>query len=100
MSTLQKLLSQSLRNLADKLDAGNTNVSDEELVALLGTMEQFDDSMMMPKEDACTFLKISRSTFDDNVRCGLIPRGKKRRGFKELSWMKKDLIKFREERFK
>lgn len=35
--------------------------------------------------------QVSRATFDNYVREGIIPRGEKVAGFKELSWSKKDL---------
>lgn len=34
---------------------------------------------------------MSRATFDNYVRNGIIPKGIKRPGFKELSWDKKTL---------
>lgn len=40
---------------------------------------------------ACSYLNVSRATFDNYVRCGKLPKGKKTAGFKELSWTKKDL---------
>lgn len=48
----------------------------------------------MSKADACSYLHMSRSTFDSWVRCGSIPKGKKMRGWKELYWSKADLDKF------
>lgn len=47
----------------------------------------------MSKYQAYTYLNISRATFDNLVRTGKIPRGKKIAGFKELAWYKKDLKK-------
>jgi len=38
-------------------------------------------------------LNISRSTFDKLVKEGKLPKGKKRMGFKELSWKKEELWK-------
>ena len=37
------------------------------------------------------YLKVSRATFDNYVRAGKIPKGRKQIGFKELYWYKKDL---------
>lgn len=36
-------------------------------------------------------MNLSRSTFDTYIRNGWIPKGKKVRGFKELSWRLIDL---------
>jgi predicted DNA-binding transcriptional regulator AlpA len=45
----------------------------------------------MSKEQACNYLNLSRSRFDDLVRERKIPRGKKRVGFKELYWYQDEL---------
>lgn len=46
------------------------------------------------KYEACRYLNISRSTFDAYVKDGKLPKGKKRIGFKELAWTKKELDKY------
>lgn len=46
----------------------------------------------LSKDQACSFLNIQRSKFDNLVRQGVLPRGRKVRGFKELRWNKRDLI--------
>ena len=48
----------------------------------------------MSKYQACQYLNISRATFDNYVREGRLPRGKKEAGFKELFWIQKDLDEF------
>lgn len=45
----------------------------------------------LSKEEACRYLNLSRSTFDTYIRNGWIPKGEKRLGFKELSWLESDL---------
>ena len=40
---------------------------------------------------ACDYLGKSRATFDNYVKLGLLPKGTKEDGFKELSWNKSDL---------
>lgn len=44
--------------------------------------------MPLSKAQACDYLKVSRSTFDQMIRNGLIPKGEKHRGLKELTWKK------------
>lgn len=48
---------------------------------------------VLSKDEACSYLNLSRSRFDDLVREGKIPRGRKRRGFKELCFYKDELTK-------
>jgi len=42
----------------------------------------------------CTMLDMSRSSFDERVRNGVIPKGRKVPGFKELFWKKSDIINY------
>ena len=48
----------------------------------------------MSKYSACQYLNISRAKFDNMVREGKLPEGKKVIGFKEKRWYKKDLDRF------
>ena len=95
---IAQLLTKLLRNIADKIDSGNSNMTDEELLSALETLEQYDTTARLSKDQSCSFLNISRSTFDALVRAGEIPRGKKIRGFKELFWTKSDLLKYESKR--
>lgn len=45
----------------------------------------------LKKEEACEFLNLKRSRFDDLVREGKIPRGRKRKHYKELVWYEDEL---------
>ena len=45
----------------------------------------------MSKDVACSYLNISRSKFDSLVAEGKLPKGKKRRGFKELVFYKDEI---------
>lgn len=90
LQTIRKLLV----SIIDDIDSGNSNADEEELLEIakvLRTVVRKD--MPMSKYQAYTYLNISRATFDNLVREGKIPRGKKMAGFKELCWYKKDLKK-------
>jgi predicted DNA-binding transcriptional regulator AlpA len=87
MKPITKLIIKLIRETADKLDAGNSELSDSEAVDLLAMLTH----RALSKEQACAFLNISRSTFDLDVSLGLIPKGRKRLGFKELVWYEDEL---------
>lgn len=90
-----KIISNTLREKADDIDAGNSNLTEDELSEILDQMTHLSTKNdRMSKDQACTYLNVSRATFDNHVRNGDIPRGKKQRGFKELGWNKLDLDKF------
>lgn len=81
---LTNMLTRLLRNTADKIEAGNCEMTEEEAMEIMAVLSH----EAMSKDQACTYLNLSRSRFDDLVREGKIPKGKKKRGFKELFWYK------------
>lgn len=93
MNTLTKLISTALHRLADDIEEGVYTCSDEEMGAVLEDLAKFSSERPMSKEQACIYLNMTRSIFDTHVRNGLIPRGEKRMGFKELSWTQAQLDK-------
>ena len=88
MKVLTKLLSNELRKLANKLDSGNCELNDEEAMDLLKVIAHES----MSKDQACSYLNISRSRFDELVKEGKLPKGRKVRGFKELRFYKDELM--------
>ena len=90
MEFIRKAVAKYLRELADKFDAGNTNISEEQSMQLLSLLANEE----LSKDQACSFLIIQRSKFDKLVREEKLPKGRKVRGFKELRWNKKDLMEY------
>ena len=87
MQALKKLLAKLLRDTANKIDAGTCELSEEEATQMIEVLSH----IALSKEQACIYLNISRSRFDDLIRQGKLPKGKKRVGFKELFWYKDEL---------
>lgn len=88
-----------IRNLLMKIvadiDAGNSNITEEEAAKLIDTLKELTDKeKRLSKYAACKYLNVSRATFDNYVREGKLPKGKHEIGFKELNWFKKDLDEF------
>lgn len=88
---IKQILSKLLRQTADDIDQGKYECSDEEYSKALDTINNLNPDRQLSKEEACKYLNLSRSTFDTYIRNGWIPKGKKKLGFKELSWTKSDL---------
>lgn len=84
---LVRLLTKLMRDTADKIDAGNCELSADEAMDLLNVLSHES----LSKDQACSYLNLSRSRFDDLVREGKLPRGRKIRGFKECRWYKDEL---------
>ena len=90
---------QIIRNLllkiVDNIDAGNSNLTQEESIKVIKALRSFTEKdIVLSKYQACQYLHISRASFDNYVRSGKLPQGRKQAGFKELSWPKKDLDEF------
>lgn len=84
---LKKAVSKILREIADKIDSGNCELSEDQAMDVISAISH----EVLSKDEACGYLNLSRSRFDDLVREGVIPRGRKRRGFKELIFYKDEL---------
>lgn len=90
LQTIKKLL----LGVVSEIDAGNSNIDEEEALEIVKVLkESLRKDVPMSKYQAYTYLNISRATFDNLVREGKLPRGKKIAGFKELVWLKKDLMR-------
>lgn len=87
MLDFRKLAAKYLREVADRIDAGTTDISESDAIDIMSVVAH----QAMSKEQACNFLNLSRSRFDDLVREKRIPKGRKRTGFKELVWFKNEL---------
>lgn len=89
------IIKKILLGLVDDIDAGNSNLTEEEELEILDVLKKYTrKDKPMSKYEAYTYLRISRAKFDNLVREGKLPQGKKQQGFKELSWTKKELDKY------
>ena len=65
--------------------------ADEEIEIIELLKRYTDKDRNLSKYQACKYLNMSRATFDNYVREGKIPKGKKEAGFKELLWKESEL---------
>lgn len=90
-----KIIKKELLRIIDNIDSGNSQIDEEQALETIKFIQEFmPDNSKYSKYKACQYLNVSRATFDNYVRQGKLPQGKKEIGFKELSWNKKDLDKF------
>lgn len=91
-----KIIRSLLLKIVDDIDCGNSNSTEEEELELIKVLQAYTDkTVRMSKYQACQYLNMSRASFDNYVREGKLPRGKKEAGFKELFWIQKDLDEFK-----
>lgn len=88
MTFLLRMTVRYLRDTANKIEKGDCDITDEQAMEIMSVIA----NEQLSKDQACSFLNLSRSRFDTLVREGRIPKGKKTRGLKELTWNKKDLL--------
>lgn len=89
------LIRSLLQNCIDRIDAGNSNLSAEKEIEVIELLKNYTNKdRKLSKYQACEYLNINRATFDNYIRNGKIPRGKKEAGFKELFYLESDLRKF------
>ena len=88
MDVIAQLLEQCLGNIK----AGTSNISEEDQLEIAAMLNKYTDKdRTLSKYQACTYLNMSRATFDNYIREGKIPKGKKETGWKELSWSESEL---------
>lgn len=87
-----ELLKTCLLNIVSNIDAGNTNITEEQCEDIIQYINKTTNvENKYSKYQSCQYLGLSRSTFDRYIKDGLISEGRKEAGFKEKFWYKKDL---------
>lgn len=89
LNTIRTLLAK----IVDDIDAGNSNITEEEGQKIISMLSEISDDRMS-KYQACQYLNISRATFDNLVRDGFLPEGRHQAGFKEKYWRRTDILKY------
>ncbi len=78
MNTLLQLVKQQLLKIVDNIDAGNSNVTEEEQLELLNSITKLTEKdKPLTKYESAQFLHISRATFDNLVKDKFLPEGQK-----------------------
>ena len=89
------IIKNQLLKIISDIDAGNCVLSLDEEIEVINFINKLSNKeCRMSKYEAYSYLNISRAKFDNLVKEGKLPKGKKQQGFKELSWNKKDLDLF------
>ena len=87
-----KVIKSLLERIINDIDCGNSNITEDEAMDIIKIIKSYTDkTQRLSKYQACQKLNVSRATFDNLVREGVIPRGEKVIGFKELFWEEKTL---------
>lgn len=76
---IKKYIVKALRRIADKIDSDNCELSSEQAMHIMSVISH----EIMSKDEACNYLNLSRSRFDDLVRSGKLPKNMMMKGLKE-----------------
>lgn len=87
MFDFKQLVVKYMREVADRIDAGTSEVTESQAIDILRIVAH----EAMSKAQACKYLNLSRARFDDLVREKKLPKGKKVTGYKELRFYKDEL---------
>ena len=89
------IIKNLLLDVVDNIDSGNSNIPEDKQIEIIKCLKEFtDQTERLSKYKACQYLNVSRATFDNYIRMGKLPKGKKVPGFNELSWTKKELDEY------
>lgn len=73
-----KVIRRLLEDIINNIDAGNSNLSEEECLKAIDLLKEFTDkTKVFSKYEACKYLNISRATFDNYVKMNKLPKGQK-----------------------
>ena len=87
-----KVIKLLLEKIINDIDCGNSNITEDEAMEMIKVIKSYTDkTQRLSKYQACQKLNVSRATLDNLVREGVIHRGEKVVGCKELFWEEKTL---------
>lgn len=88
-----------LKQITDDIDAGNSNINESEQEEVIKLLQKIY-SKRLSTTQAADYIGVCRSTFENYVQKGLIPKGFKQQGVHGLFWYKSDLDKYLKENVK
>ena len=90
-----QVIRKLLLKVVEDIDAGNSELDDTSMYELVDLLKRYNfRDKFISKYQAYTYLNISRAKFDNLVRAGELPRGKKVVGFRELQWSLKEIKEY------
>lgn len=94
---LENEIKSALLNIVDRIDANTSTINSDDAIQIIELANKLTNTEnKLSKYQACKYLHISRATFDNWVRDGKLPKGKKEQGFTELFWTMEDLKKVKD----
>lgn len=90
------IIREELVQALQRIDSGNSNISEDDQLELIKIFRKINTDELS-KIESYNYLGISRGTFDNYIKKGIIPKGHKIQGINALVWNKYDLNKIKNE---
>lgn len=87
---IKRMIVKLLDETNEKIQNGSCDMTEEEAMEIMKVLAH----RALSKDQACSYLNMSRSKFDQLVKEGKLPKGRKRRGFKELVFYQDELTEY------
>lgn len=85
MVSMLSVIRNLLVKIINDIDSGNSNLNASECEEVLEYLSSITNkNEKLSKYQACKYLNVSRASFDNYIRDGKIPKGRKQQGFKEI----------------
>lgn len=84
---LNILIAKLMRETADKIENNDCVIADDSAMDIIKMFSHIP----LSKEQACAELHLQRSRFDELVRLGILPKGRKIQGITNLIWYEDEL---------
>lgn len=90
-----KIIDSLLLELHERIQSGRCLTNNQQNLAMIKFLHEIaNKDEPISKAQACSYIRVSRATFDRLTSCGKLPKGKKITGFTELVWYKRDLDEY------
>lgn len=89
MNIIKKEFVKTIRQFADDIDAGNSEVDDEQAIRIMKIVAH----QPLSKAQAALHLNMSTKKFDLLIREGYLPKGRKKLGWTEKVWYEDEIDK-------
>ena len=76
-----EIIKNLLKQIINDLDCNNSTISEKEQIEIIDLIQKIN-RQDLSKIESANYIGVSRATFDNYVKKGLLPEGKKRQGFK------------------
>ncbi len=73
-----KVIKELLLKIIDNIDSGNSNIDEDTALDIINNLKELTrKDIPISKYQACKYVNMSRASFDNYIRAGKLPKGKR-----------------------